>query len=235
MTTASRTSTTAAPPPSTQPSRAEPTLPGLSIVLPCRNAEWTVGTAVRNAAAAAAATSEDYEIIVVDDGSSDATVAIAGELAQRDHHVRLLVHPSARGYGDALRSGIRAARHEWLLLAGADLEFDLCELAEFVMLTRSADVIWGWPVLRQGPIGRRGVVAARSLLVRALLHLPLRDVDCAFKLIRRELLEGLELTGSKAAVDRKIALRCRQARISQVGVHHRPASVRLSPADVARR
>ncbi len=199
------------------------TLPSLSIVLPCFNEEANVADAIRNAASAAALTSEDYEIIVVDDGSTDDTARIAGRFVETDVRVRLVVHARNRGYGDAVRSGIEAARMDWVLLTDADLQFDLRELEDFVPLTRTADVLWGYRILRRDSLARRAAAAAWNRLVRGLFHLPVRDVDCGFKLIRRDILDRVHLKTSGAMISTELAVRCRAegARFAEVGVHHR--------------
>jgi glycosyltransferase involved in cell wall biosynthesis len=199
-------------------------LASLSIVLPCLNEEANVADAIRNAASAASMTARDYEIIVVDDGSADGTAAIAVRFGEADSRVRLVVHAHNRGYGDAVRSGIAAARMEWVLLTDADLQFDLRELADFVPVTRSADVVWGWRILRQDSLARRAAAAAWNRLVDRLFGLEVRDVDCAFKLIRRDVLERFELRSSGAMISTELAVRCRGAgaRFAEVGVHHRP-------------
>lgn len=201
-----------------------PSLRSVSIVLPCFDEESNVADAIRNAASAAALTSEDYEIIVVDDGSSDATSAVAGRFVRSDSRVRLVVHARNRGYGEAVRSGIAAARMDWVLLTDADLQFDLRELEDFVPLTRSAEVLWGYRILRQDTVSRRAAAAAWNRLVRRLFELPVRDVDCGFKLIRRNVLERFELRTSGAMISTELAVRCRAegARFAEVGVHHRP-------------
>jgi glycosyltransferase involved in cell wall biosynthesis len=200
-----------------------PLLPGLSIVLPCHQEEANVADAIRAAESAAARTSEEHEILVIDDGSTDATAEIATRFIDGSRRVRLLVHSHNRGYGAALRSGIEAARMPWVLLTDADLQFDLRELEDFVTLTRSADVVVGYRLLRHDPLGRRINGAAWSRLMRALFDLPVRDVDCAFKLVRRELLDGVELTSSGALISTELLVACRAqgARIAEQGVHHR--------------
>jgi glycosyltransferase involved in cell wall biosynthesis len=211
----------------TSPSRdagAAAVLRSVSVVLPCLNEEANIAEAIRNAAAAAAASSEDYEIIVVDDGSTDGTARIAGQSIASDPRVRLVLHTHNRGYGDAVRSGIDAARMDWVLLSDADLQFDLRELADFVPVTASADALWGHRILRQDRLLRRVFSAAWNRLMRALFRLPVRDVDCAFKLIRRDLLQRLELQTSGAMISTELLIRCRAegARVVEVGVHHHP-------------
>ena len=207
--------------PRTLPANA---LDGLSVVLPCFNEDANIAHAIRDASAAAQATSRAHEIIVVDDGSCDDTAEIAGRLARDDERVRVLVHATNRGYGAALRTGIRAARMPWILLTDADLQFDLRELEDFLPVAADADLLIGWRILRQDPLGRRMSAAAWNWLVRRVFQVPVRDVDCAFKLGRRELLQRVELTSTGAMISTELLVKCvaAGARMRELGVHHRP-------------
>src|SRR3954447_24263721 len=150
--------TTLAPsqtPSPTVPDERATLLPGLSIVLPCFNEEANVADAIRAATKAARRVSADYEILVVDDGSTDATSDFASRFVDTTGRVRLLVLPHNRGYGAAVRTGIDAARMPWILLTDADLQFDLGQLEDFAPLTASADLVAGRRILRQDPLGRR--------------------------------------------------------------------------------
>ena len=197
-------------------------LRGLTVVLPCLDEEDNVAAAIERAVAAARACSEEYQIVVVDDGSTDDTLLIVADYAAADARVRLVVHAHNRGYGHALRSGIDAARMEWVLLVDADLQYDLRELADFVPLTAEADVLWGRRILRDDGVPRRFVARLWNRLVRALFDLPVDDVDCGFKLIRGDLVRSLALQSSGTLVSTELAIRCRGAgaRFAQVGVHH---------------
>jgi glycosyltransferase involved in cell wall biosynthesis len=199
-------------------------LPGLSIVLPCFEEEDNVARAITTAADAAACVSTDFEIVVVDDGSTDRTSEVASRYVTGSGLVRLLVHPENRGYGAALRTGLAAARMPWVLIADADLQFDFGELEDFALLTRSADLVAGRRVDRQDPLGRRMNAAAWNWLMRTLFDLPVRDVDCAFKLLRRELLDGMVLTSTGALFSTELLIACRAqgARIVEHDVRHRP-------------
>jgi glycosyltransferase involved in cell wall biosynthesis len=199
-------------------------LRSLSVVLPCFNEADNVVAVVANAAAAARLTSRDYEIIVVDDGSSDGTTQIATALVAQDPHVRMIVHTRNRGYGDALRSGIDAARMEWVLLTDADGQFDIRDLADFLPDAAAADAIWGRRILRRDTRTRRASAAAWNRLVRTLFRLPVSDIDCGFKLIRRTVLERFELETSGAMISTELAVRCRAAgaRFAEIGVDHHP-------------
>jgi glycosyltransferase involved in cell wall biosynthesis len=138
--------------------------------------------------------------------------------------VRLVVHARNRGYGGAVRSGIAAARMDWVLLTDADRQFDLRDLAGFVPLTRAADAVWGRRVLRRDTLGRRASAAAWNRLVRGLFRVPVSDVDCGFKLIRRDLLQRCELRTTGAMISTELAVQCRAhgACFAEIDVHHHP-------------
>lgn len=204
--------------------RSPNAITGISIVLPCFNEADNVDEAVRGALAAAARCATDYEVIVVDDGSRDETSAITAKLVAADRHVRLVGHAYNRGYGDAVRSGIDAATMDWVFLTDADLQFDLGELEGFLPSTARAELVVGWRILRRDPVHRRANAAAWNWLVRRVFGLPVRDVDCAFKLMRRELVQRCGLTASGAMISTELLVKAlaRGARLQELGVHHHP-------------
>ncbi|HEX8854797.1 MAG TPA: glycosyltransferase family 2 protein [Thermoleophilaceae bacterium] len=199
-------------------------LPGLTIVLPCFNEEDNVREAVAAALRAGRRFAEHCEVLVVDDGSTDATGEIGVELVELHPEVRLLLHPVNLGYGAALRTGIRAATEPFVLLTDADLQFDLGELADFVPLTEDAEVIAGYRIDRQDSFSRRLAAAGWNALVRSLYGLRVRDVDCAFKLIRRDLIQSFTLRSTGAMISTELLVKCIDAggRVAEVGVHHYP-------------
>jgi glycosyltransferase involved in cell wall biosynthesis len=199
-------------------------LDGVSVVLPAHNEEENIADAVREAIAAAEPVSRQQEIIVVDDGSHDGTAAIATALGLRDSRVRLVQHEHNQGYGGAVRSGIAAARMDWVLLTDADLQFDLRQLTEFVPHTADAQLVVGYRAERNDPLIRRLNAGGWNALVHLLFRLPVRDVDAAFKLIRRDALDGLELISTGATIDTELLAKAsrRGARIVELPVIHRP-------------
>jgi len=199
-------------------------LRSLTVVLPCHDEEDNVVAAIAGARAAAAQAADDHEIVVVDDGSADATGRLAAAVAEEDPRVRVVVHDVNRGYGAALRSGIAAARCDWILLTDADLQFDLSELVRFVAPAQTHDVVVGYRLVRMDPLMRRVNAYAWNRLVGQVFDLDVRDVDCAFKLIRRDLAQRLALTADGAMISTELMARAALAGASivELGVHHRP-------------
>jgi glycosyltransferase involved in cell wall biosynthesis len=199
-------------------------LPGLTVVLPCFNEAPNVARAITEATWAAVWNADEHQVIVVDDGSTDGTAQIAANVALNVPNVRVIEHDRNRGYGAALVSGLRAARTPWVLLTDSDLQFDLGQLADFIPLTQEADLVAGWRLDRQDPLHRRVNAAAWNWLVRRTFDVPVRDVDCAFKLIRRDVVDGISLTSSGAMISTELLVRAQAngARIRELGVEHRP-------------
>jgi glycosyltransferase involved in cell wall biosynthesis len=200
------------------------TLDGLSIVLPCHNEADNVAAAVAEARTAAAAVAERFEVIVVDDGSTDATWAIACALVAEHPDVRLISRGTNGGYGAAIRTGIDAAVMPWVFLTDADLQFDLAQIEDLLPHAGEHDVVVGYRVTRMDPLGRRIDAALWNRLVRLVFGLQVRDVDCAFKLIPRTLLDRFTLRSDGAMIDTELLLLCLRAgaTIHEVPVRHRP-------------
>jgi len=196
----------------------------LSVVIPAQDEEGSIGGTVDGVINVLSREEIDYEVIVVDDGSRDRTRDRALALALEDPDVRVIVHDHNSGYGAALRSGIAAASQPWILLTDADLQFDLTQLEDFLPHAARNDLVLGHRVLRMDPLGRRMAAGAWNWLVRRVFRLPVRDVDCAFKLVRTDLLKDVPLTCSGAMISTELVLRCiaQGARVTQLGVRHRP-------------
>ncbi len=204
--------------------------PSVSLVLPARDEAHSIGTALERARAALGRLTKEYEILVVDDGSRDATA----EIAARVPEARLLHHGRGLGYGAALRTGLAAARMDWIAFTDADLQFDLDELERLLAVADDADLVIGVRAPRRDPLRRRLLGRGWNALVRALLGTPVRDVNCAFKLLRRSALLGLPLQSTGAAINAELLARAlaRGLRLREVPVSHFPR--RLGRASGAR-
>jgi glycosyltransferase involved in cell wall biosynthesis len=199
-------------------------LPSLSAFFPAFDEEANVGPMVDALLAVLPEVAARFELIVVDDGSRDRTGPLADALALRHPALRVVHHGANRGYGAAVRSGLAAARHEYVFLTDGDRQFEPAEIARLVPHVATADAVIGWRWRRADPLPRRVAGRAWNLLVRTLLGLDVRDVNCAFKLVRRRALAGVTLAADGAAVSAEllVALRARGARIVEVPVSHRP-------------
>jgi glycosyltransferase involved in cell wall biosynthesis len=186
--------------------------------------EENVGPLLRSALALAPRLSAEFELIVVDDGSRDRSAAVVAAIARDDPRVRLLRHPRNRGYGAALRSGLRAATGDFVFFTDADLQFDLREIENLLAHTGEFDIVAGYRAPRRDPWRRRTLAWGWNHLVRALFGLRVRDIDCAFKVFRRPVLEALPIASLGAFVNTELLLRARRAgfRIREVPVTHHP-------------
>lgn len=198
---------------------------GLSIVLPAYNEEPNVETAVSRALEVAARIADDHEVIIVDDGSKDRTAEIALDMVEQHHpRVRLVRHARNLGFGAALRTGFSRARCDYVFYTDADNQFDVSELVYFVPLVRQADVVIGFRVYRYDSVYRLIASWGYNLLVRVLFRVRVRDVDCSFKVFRREVLDKITIECTNFFVDTELIAKARKwnFRILEKGVRHYP-------------
>lgn len=207
-----------------KPSGASVRLPGLSVFLPAHNEEGNIERVVKDLAAALPSVADDYEIIVVDDGSRDRTGEIADRLAAADGHVKVVHHPVNRGYGGAVISGVRAATLPYVLLCDGDGQFDPRDIALLAAKTPECDVVVGHRVVRADPLMRRINGKAWTTLMRLMFGIGISDIDCGFKLFKRDFLSGLELRAQGAMISTELMARmaARGARVGEVDVRHMP-------------
>jgi len=198
--------------------------PELSLVFPVFDEEENVGPLLASAVALGRRLGKSFEIIVVDDGSRDESARRIAAACALHPEITSVQHSSNRGYGAALRSGLREARGAFVFFSDADLQFDLAELEALLAHTASFDVVAGVRTPRRDPWGRRLLAFGWGTLVSALFDLSVRDIDCAFKLFRREVLDAIPIASLGALVNTEILVRARAAgfRIRQVPVTHHP-------------
>jgi glycosyltransferase involved in cell wall biosynthesis len=217
-----------------------PTNPALSIILPAFNEEGNIERALRSSAEAVAPLVEDYELVAVDDGSRDATPGILAEL-KKEMGRRLVVvtHETNLGYGTALRAGFDAARGRLVFYTDADNQFDLTELSGFLPLMEQTDAVLGYRVGRQDGAFRLLVSNGYNALASFAFGMSVRDLNCSFKLFRREALTSLRLEEDHFFIDTEIVVQLHRAgyRYVQKGVRHYPRTAGKSsvrPSDVPR-
>ena len=188
-----------------------PDRPGLSVVLPAFNEGANIDASVAGCLAVAERLGLNVEVIVVDDGSRDETSQRLAAWTASDGRVCVISHASNRGYGAALRSGLFAAKGERVFFTDADLQFDLEEIAVLLSRANEADILAGYRSPRRDPWHRRLNGWLWSRLVDGLFSTGVRDVDCAFKMFRREVLDHLSIQSLGAFVNTEILVRARAA------------------------
>lgn len=196
----------------------------ISMVLPAYNEEANIRRAVERADSGLLATGLDYELIVVNDGSRDRTGAILAELAGSYPRLRIVEHFPNRGYGGAVRAGFAAATREWIFQSDADNQFEYAEIAHLVKLAPGRDAVVGFRQPRRDPWMRRLNGWGWNTLIRLFFGYIVRDIDCAFRLIRRSALENVPLTSNGAMVSTELlaGIKSRGYVIGEVRVSHLP-------------
>jgi glycosyltransferase involved in cell wall biosynthesis len=198
----------------------------ISLVLPAYNEADNIEPMVAEAVPALEASVDDYEIIVVDDGSADDTAGVTQRLMASTPHLRLVQHPVNQGFGAAVYTGFTSASKDWIFYTDADRQFVLGELERFVPLTDQADLVAGYRSPRRDPFLRVFYGKGWSMLCTLLFGYTVRDVDCAFKLFRREIIEELapQIASRGATFSIEWLVRAKRAgyRFAELPVSHRP-------------
>lgn len=174
-------------------------LSSLSIFMPAYNEEGNIATTIIDARNAGRSVAKSYEIIVVDDGSRDRTAEVVMELARHDKNIRLIKHSRNKGYGSAVKTGLKSCKKDWIFFTDSDGQFHYDELAKFVRQSSDYDLVIGYRKKRMDPFHR--VFVAQVLLKIwnfVLFGLTVRDVDCAFKLFKRKVRDSITLDTESA-------------------------------------
>ncbi len=198
----------------------------LSVVLPAFNEEANIERVVGAVIAYLDGLGIDYEVVPVNDGSKDATGAILDRLAAANPRVRPQHHPVNRGYGAALRTGFDAAAKRFVFYMDGDGQFDIKDLDVILPLATDDDhIVTGYRIERRDPFVRKlnAFLFGRNL-VRILLNVKVRDLNCAFKLIPKKVLDSITLESTGALINAELYGRAvrKGFRIKEVGVHHYP-------------
>ncbi|MGD2041805.1 MAG: glycosyltransferase family 2 protein [Anaerolineae bacterium] len=201
-------------------------MPSISLVLPAYNEAENIEPMVAEATPALASVTDDYEIIVVDDGSADDTAAVTRQVMEQNPNVRLIEHPVNQGFGAAVFTGFTNAEKDWIFYTDADRQFVLSELERFVPLMDDYDLIAGYRAPRRDPFMRVVYGKGWSALCTLVFGYTVRDVDCGFKLFRREIIEELasSIASRGATFSIEWLARAKRAgyRFVELPVTHRP-------------
>ncbi|HEX5440101.1 MAG TPA: glycosyltransferase family 2 protein [Ktedonobacterales bacterium] len=198
---------------------------GISVVLPAHNEEAVLAATLDKCIATLSEIAPDYEIIVVDDGSSDRTGAIAGEYAAANPHIRVVHNRPQRGYGGALIAGFNAMTKSLAFFMDADGQFDIRDLAWLLPLREQGHrAVLGYRLHRQDSPLRKVNAWGWKLLVSTLFDLHVRDVDCAFKLYDTSLVRAVDVTAEGAMVNTEMLVKLTRMGVPfvEVPVRHYP-------------
>ncbi|MBN1425553.1 glycosyltransferase family 2 protein [Candidatus Fermentibacteria bacterium] len=201
--------------------------PSLSVVIPAYNEAENIAGMLRDVLRAVRGLCSDFEIIVVDDGSADTTAHTVRELGRLHREIRLVQHAQNKGYGAAVFDGLVGATKELVFFTDGDRQFDVAEMEDLLARIEGSDLVVGYRSPRRDPFMRRLNGKGWSLLITLLFGYTARDIDCAFKLMRRSVIERLrdEVQSRGATFSAEFLVRAKRAgfRIAEVPVRgHRP-------------
>ena len=200
-----------------------PLVTAISAFFPCYNDRDSIATMVRDVHEALVKLVDDFEIIVVNDGSRDDSLAVLQALTAEVPELRIVDHVTNRGYGGALLSGFEASTKEWVFYTDGDAQYDAGEIDRLVAaVTPTADVVQGWKTGRGDPLHRKIIGRVYHHVVKVLFRLHVRDTDCDFRLMRRTLLDRVDLrsTSGVICVEMMRSFEHQHATFVQVGVSH---------------
>jgi SAM-dependent methyltransferase len=199
--------------------------PSLSLFFPCHDEAENLELLLSACDDFARDYDGPLEVIVVDDGSTDASADVLSRLAATRPYLRTVTHPINRGYGAALRSGFAAAKHDLIFFSDGDNQFRLDHLPSFIdRIEAGADAVIGYRSPRQDPPGRKLNAWGWRLFVGTLLGLRVRDIDCAYKLFRREVIESIDFQATGALISTELLVKVFKCgfRVEELPVTHYP-------------
>ena len=196
----------------------------VSVFFPCYNEQDNLERLVEKTLSVLEKMDADFEVIIVNDGSSDSTGQIADRIAAKNQKVKVIHHNTNLGYGAALQSGFRKATKELVFYTDGDGQFDINEMPPLLTLVKQYDIVSCYRLNRQDNLIRKINGWCWTKLVCFLFGMRVRDIDCAFKLYRRKIFDNITMTSAGALIDTEILAKASKKgyTITQKGVHHYP-------------
>ncbi len=196
------------------------TVRDVSVIFPAFNEEGNIRCTVETVIRALPKVAMKWEIIVVDGGNSDATALVCDELKAQFPEVEIIRHGQNRGYSAALKSGIMSTKYDLIFFSDSDGQFDFRDLEQLIFWSEDYDIVAGYRAKRQEPLYRRINALGWNVLVRLVLGIKLRNIDCAFKVFRRSVFDHVQIRCVGAMVNTEIL-----AQATQLGMRIRKVKV----------
>ena len=199
-------------------------LSSLSVFFPCYNEEKNIPLLLEQALDFFPDAAEQYELIVVNDGSTDRTAQVVSAFAEKHRQIKLVNHETNRGYGAALQTGFDHCQYEWLFFTDGDLQFDITELAKFLPYTDHYQAVIGCRRQRAEGTVREFNARLFKLYIDVLFRIHVQDIDCAFKLFKTELIKSLDLVSTGAFISAEFLYKLKKQGVEfkQLPVEHYP-------------
>lgn len=196
----------------------------ISLFFPIYRDEATVERVARKAVAVMNELATEYEVIIVDDGSPDHAGEVADELARTTPGIRVIHHKRNLGYGEALRSGFKAARYEWICFTDGDDEYDVDDLRKLIRLRDYYDLIITFRYAKRYSGLRIFISYVYNKVLRLLFQTRYRDISCGLRLIRKAVADELDLQSTSPFIGAEIAIKTmvKGFRVGEVGVQTFP-------------
>lgn len=198
----------------------------LSVFFPAYNEEANLGPTVEKAVLVLKKVAEKFELLIINDGSKDNTGKVAEKLARKYAFIKVITHNPNQGYGAALRSGFYNSQYKWIVFTDSDGQFDFSEVDRLIEKSAYADMVVGYRINRQDSLTRKIFGWGWTLLANIFLGLKVKDIDCAFKLTKKEIIDKIpKLQSTRGGmISPELVGKARKAgfKIVEVGVHHFP-------------
>lgn len=199
----------------------------LSVFMPAFNEEKNVGKTIEQVLDVLKTLNlTDYEVIVVNDGSADKTAKVVEDWEKKDRHVKLINHENNKGYGEAVKTGFYSSKMDYIVFIDSDGQFDFSDIHKFLEKIDKADIVVGYRVNRKDSLMRLINGWGWTQLSNILFGLGVKDVDCAFKLFNRIVIDTIpHLESTRGAmINPETLAKAKKAhfKIVQVGVKHFP-------------
>lgn len=199
-------------------------LDSLSVFFPCFNEEENVELLVEDVSKYLPRFAKKYEVIFVNDGSQDQTLKAVKEAAKKNKFVRVVSHKKNKGYGEALKTGFANCIYEWVFFTDGDRQFRICELKKFIAQTKNYQAVLGYRKNRADGFLRWMNAKLFKGFVDVLFGLHVKDVDCAFKLIKKSELDQIQLKSEGAMISAELLFKLKNNGVvlKELAVRHYP-------------